>query len=100
MVSEERKNTRTKRSAAARTARKSLTFHFETKCWKWQPSENKREVKTGSFSPPGVGGVLHDKSLAGPTGLPSQPGLRPPSRTPVCNSLGDSPPKSLSFRKF
>jgi len=25
-------------------------------------SKNKREVKTGSFSPPGVGGVLHDKS--------------------------------------
>ena len=58
---------------------------------------NKKEVKTGSFSPPGVGGVLHDKTLGGSAGLPCQAGLRPHSRTALGNSLGDSPPKSLSF---
>src|SRR5260370_26343679 len=58
---------------------------------------NKREVKTVSFSPPGVGGVLHDNTLGGPAGLPCQAGLRPHSRTACGNSLGDSPPKSLSF---
>jgi hypothetical protein len=77
-----------------------VAFHFETVCLQRQASENKREVKTGSFSPPGVGGVLHDKSLGGPAGLPCQAGLRPHSRTALGNSLGDSPPKSLSFRSF
>src|SRR5258708_1446104 len=66
-----------------------------------QPAEtcpkNKKEVKTGSFSPPGVGGVLHDNSLGGSAVLPCQAGLRPHSRTAFGNSLGDSPPKSLPF---
>jgi len=43
-------------------------------------SQNKKEVKTDSFSPPGVGGVLHDKGLGGSAGLPCQAGLRPHSR--------------------
>src|ERR1700720_4755484 len=32
-------------------------------CSRSNSPENKKEVKTGSFSPPGVGGVLHDKAL-------------------------------------
>ena len=43
-------------------------------------ARNKKEVKTTSFSPPGVGGVLHDNTLRGSAGLPCQAGLRPHSR--------------------
>jgi hypothetical protein len=43
------------------------------------------------------GGVLHDKVLGSSAGLPCQAGLRPHSRTALCNSIGDSPPKNLSF---
>jgi hypothetical protein len=42
--------------------------------------EIKKEVKTTSFSPPGVGGVLHDNTLRGSAGLPCQAGLQPHSR--------------------
>src|SRR5260370_958910 len=60
-----------------------------------QRPANKKEVKTRSFSPPRVGGVLHDNTLGGSAVLPCQAGLRPHSRTAFGNSLGDSPPKSL-----
>jgi hypothetical protein len=43
------------------------------------------------------GGVLLDIPFGGSAGLPCQAGLRPHSRTALGNSLGDSPPKSLSF---
>ena len=43
-------------------------------------AKNKKEVKTGSFSPPGVGGVLHNKAFGGTADLPCQAGLRPHSR--------------------
>jgi hypothetical protein len=62
--------------------------------------KNKKEVKTGSFSPPGVGGVLHGNILGGSAVLPCQAGLRPHSRTAFGNSLGDSPPKELAFMRF
>src|SRR5260370_8613180 len=63
-------------------------------------AQNKKEVKTASFSPPGVGGVLHDRTLGSSAGLPCQAGLRPHSRTAFSNSIGDSPPESLSFTGF
>src|SRR5712664_4994109 len=58
--------------------------------------KNKKEVKTASLSPPGVGGVLHDNTLCGSAACPARQvcGL---TRDCFCNSLGDSPPKSLSF---
>src|SRR6266850_681944 len=76
---------------------KPTQFHFGTRTRFVKVRVNKKEVKTGSFSPPGVGGVLHDKTLGGSAGLPCQAGLQPHSRTALGNSLGDSPPKSLSF---
>jgi len=59
-------------------------------------ARNKKEVKTASLSPPGVGGVLHDNTLCGSAACPARQvcGL---TRDCFCNSLGDSPPKSLSF---
>jgi hypothetical protein len=72
-------------------------FHFET-AHRYNPRpQNKKEVKTNAFSPPGVGGVLHDIPLGGSAGLPCQAGLQPHSRTAIRNSIGDAPPKSLSF---
>jgi hypothetical protein len=79
----------------AKNRRKPTQLHFGTTPAKVRA--NKKEVKTGSFSPPGVGGVLHDKILGSSAGLPCQAGLQPHSRTALGNSLGDSPPKSLSF---
>jgi hypothetical protein len=61
-------------------------FHFETVASPGNTQKNKKEVKTGSFSPPGVGGVLHDNTLGGSAGLPCQAGLRPHSRTALGNS--------------
>jgi hypothetical protein len=62
--------------------------------------ENKKEVKTGSFSPPGVGGVLHDKSLGGSAGLPCQAGLRPHSRTAFSQFVRRLTTKELVFLRF
>jgi len=56
------------------------TFHFENSGRAKTGPENKKEVKTASFSPPGVGGVLHDNTLCGSAGLPCQAGLQPHSR--------------------
>jgi len=84
----------------AKNRRKPSQFHFGTRRRFVKVRTNKKEVKTGSFSPPGVGGVLHDKTLGGSADLPCQAGLRPHSRTALGNSLGDSPPKSLSFCGF
>src|SRR5258708_259000 len=84
------------RLAGMRAGKKILRAHFETAAIQ-QGSKNKKEVKTGSFSPPGVGGVLHDNTVGGSAGLPCQAGLQPHSRTALGNSLRDSPPKSLSF---
>jgi hypothetical protein len=42
--------------------------------------EKQKEVKTSSLSPPGVGGVLHNKAFGGTADLPCQAGLRPHSR--------------------
>jgi hypothetical protein len=81
----------------AKNLRKPTQFHLGTRPRFVTARANKKEVKTGSFSPPGVGGVLHDKTLGGSAGLPCQAGLQPHSRTALGNSLGDSPPKSLSF---
>ncbi len=55
-----------------RPVTKSLTFISERKCSQRLAWENKREVKTGSFSPPGVGGVLHDNSLAAQQTCPAR----------------------------
>jgi len=54
---------------------------FILKPWRTETgARNKKEVKTTSFSPPGVGGVLHDNTLRGSAGLPCQAGLQPHSR--------------------
>jgi hypothetical protein len=58
---------------------------------------NKKEVKTGSFSPPGVGGVLHDKTFGGPAGLPCQAGLRPHSRLLFLQFVRRLTTKKLAF---
>jgi len=49
------------------------TFHFETVVGLRRGLRNKKEVKTASFSPPGVGGVLHDKHSSRPS-RPALPG--------------------------
>jgi hypothetical protein len=56
-------------------------------------------VKTGSFSPPGVGGVLHDKALGGSAGLPCQAGLRPHSRL-LLQFVRRLTTKELAFQRF
>ena len=54
-------------------------FHLES-AYSRIPRENKKEVKTASFSPPGVVGCCLTMPLGGSAGLPCQAGLRPHSR--------------------
>src|SRR6266481_3645406 len=84
----------------ADSGRRGRRFCLGTASRSRERRANKKEVKTGSFSPPGVGGVLHDNTLGGSAVLPCQAGLRPHSRTALGNSLGDSPPKSMPLCDF
>jgi len=86
--------------ALAMAVKEMSLSHFETDVGSNKAWKNKKEVKTGSFSPPGVGGVLHDNTLGGSAGLPCQGGLQPHSRTALGNSLGDAPHKELVFVRF
>jgi len=52
----------------------------ETANWAFGDQKNKKEVKTASFSPPGVVGCCLTMPLGGSAGLPCQAGLRPHSR--------------------
>ena len=52
------------------------------------------------FHLPGWVGCCMTIALGGTADLPCQAGLRPHSRTAFGNSLGDSPPKSLSLCDF
>ena len=69
-------------------------FHLES-AYSRIPRENKKEVKTASFSPPGVVGCCLTTLLAAQQACPARQvcGLT----RDFCNSLGDSPPTSLSF---
>src|SRR5215471_15725933 len=64
------------------------------------PGQNKKEVKTTTFSPPGVGGVLHDMPLGGSAGLPCQAGLRPHSRNAFWQFVRRLTTKELVFQRF
>src|SRR5260370_33480725 len=56
---------------------------------------NKKEVETGSFSPPGVGGGLHDNTLGRSPVLACHAGLRHHSRTAPVYSVGRVAPNSI-----
>ena len=62
--------------------------------------QNKREVKTKSSSPPGVGGVLHDAALGGSAGLPCQAGLQPHSRIAFGQFVRRLTTKELVLERF
>ena len=74
-------------------------FHLEAPNGTSEPLKNKKEVKTGSFSPPGVDGVLHDNSFSGPAALPCQAGLRPHSRTAFVQFVRRLTTKELVFQR-
>src|SRR5260370_4358013 len=58
---------------------------------------NKKEVKTRRFSPPGVVGCCR-QSLSDKAGLPCQAGLMPHSRDACRNAVRDLPPEGVSWR--
>ena len=84
----------------AKSRRKGRAFQLGIATCFSQAPKNKKEVKTGSFSPPGVGGVLLDNTLGGSAGLPCQAGLRPHSRTAFLQFVRRLTTKELVFLRF
>ena len=72
-------------------------FHLES-AYSRIPRENKKEVKTASFSPPGVVGCCLTMPLGGSAGLPCQAGLRPHSR--LLQFVRRLTTKELVFQRF